>query len=157
MKLFFHNFIETKLSFIEPIKTSIADLTLLDERIIHILVEDHSEFGMDEMLEIREANAKLAQGKPYCVMIESGSFAEFSKKAKEASASKEHSENRIALAIIIHNLAMKLISDIYLRVNKPVCPTKAFRDKEEALKWLKSMKKVHDLNQNNSKLNKSAS
>ncbi|MEZ4937611.1 MAG: hypothetical protein R2799_08455 [Crocinitomicaceae bacterium] len=123
--------------FIETFNTSIAKLTLLDDKIIHCFVEENSDFDMDQMMEIRDGNRVLSKGQDYCVILEAGSFADFSKKAKEASATHEYSSGRIALAIIANNLAMKILTDVYLRINKPVTPTKAFKSKTEALEWLK--------------------
>lgn len=142
--------VEIKQGFIENIKTSIAEITLLDDQIIHCFVHENADFGMNEMIEMREANKKLAKGKDYCVLLEAGSFTDFSKKAKEASATEKYSKGRIALAIIAQNLAMKLLTDIYLRINKPVCPTKPFKDKEEALNWLRKKRDLHFLQQKSS-------
>ena len=107
------------------------------------MVDDHADFGVEEMIEIRTGNAKLAHYNDYCVILESGSFTDFSKKAKEASASEEHSKGRIALAIIISGLPMRLLTDIYLKINKPVVPTKAFSSKIEAKKWLQNQRDYH--------------
>ncbi|MCB0479399.1 MAG: hypothetical protein KDC84_14615 [Crocinitomicaceae bacterium] len=122
----------------------------MDDKIIHCFVEDNAEFDLDQMIEIREGNHALARGEDYCVLLEAGSFTDFSKKAKEASASNEHSTGRIALAIISNNLAMKILTDIYLRINKPVSPTKAFKSKLEALEWLKGKRDLHYLQKNSS-------
>ncbi len=102
------------------------------------------------MIEIRKGNANLARGKDYCVMFEAGSFTDFSKKAKEASASEEHSTGRIALALITQNLAMKIIADLYLRINKPKTPTRVFKNKTEALEWLRGKRDLHYLKKNSS-------
>jgi hypothetical protein len=108
------------------------------------------------MLEIRKGNSELAKGNDYAVLIEAGSFTDFSKNAKEASASREHSEKRIAMAIITSNLAKKILADLYIRINKPVSPTRIFNSKDEAIKWLQEKRDIHYLKKN-SAIKKSAS
>ena len=111
---------------------------------------------LENLIEVREKNIEFAKGQDYCVLLESGSFVDYSKKAKEASASEEYSSGRIALAIIINSLAIKILTDIYLRINKPFSPTKAFKNKEDAIKWLQSKRDLHNLAKNSS-IKKSAS
>jgi hypothetical protein len=95
------------------------------------------------MLEVRAANAKLSEGKGYCVLMEAGDFTSFSIDAKKASTSPERSLNRIALAIIQNNTAMKLIVGFYFKINKPIGPTKAFKNTEDALILLRKMRDDH--------------
>ena len=113
------------------------------------MVDDHADFGTQELAEIRDGNSKLANQKDYCVILESGSFSDFSKKAKEASASEEYSKGRIALAIIINGLPMRLVTDIYLKINKPSTPTRGFKSVSEAKKWLQNQRDVHYINLEN--------
>lgn len=141
---------------IEKYRASIADLTLIDDCIIHVVVHDQVDVQFENLIEVRKKNIEFAKGKDYCVMLESGSFVDYSKKTREASASEEYSGGRIALAIIINSLAIKILADIYLRINKPFCPTKAFKNKEDALKWLQEKRDLHNLKKN-STIQKSAS
>ena len=124
----------------ETIHTSVAALTLLGDSIILLQVNSHSDLGVKGIIEIREANFKLNNGNPYCVLMEAGEFTAATKEAREVSATKEHAKNRIAMAIIQNNVAIKLLTIFYLKINKPVSPTKPFRTKEEALVWLREMR-----------------
>jgi len=130
------------------IRTSTATITLIEDQIIHFMVDDGVTFDLNEMLEIRKANHELSKGSPYCVVMEAGSFTNFTKEAREASASEEHTINRIGLALIQNNLASKLLTDIYLRINKPVGKTKVFKSKEEGVAWLREMRDEYNQSQN---------
>lgn len=127
----------------ESIKTTKAKVSLIEDKIILFEVDARADFGLKEMLEVREANKRLAEGNDYCVVMEAGELVTFSKETKEASASPEHTKNRIALALIQHNMAMKLITDLYLKINKPVGLTKVFNNREAAIKWLREMRDKH--------------
>ncbi|UKN00291.1 hypothetical protein K6119_11150 [Paracrocinitomix mangrovi] len=125
------------------IRTSAADLKLIDDNIILFSTHKNAVFGLNEMLEVREANIILSEGRPYCVIMEAGEFTEFTAEAKTASASEEHTKNRIALALIKKNLATKIIVDLYLKLQKPVGKTKSFTTRKEGLNWLKKMRDAY--------------
>ena len=128
----------------KSMKTSVATLNLIENQIIHFIVDDNAEFGLEDMLEVRAANIKLSDGQPYCVAMEAGNFSNFSEDVRKASASPEHTKNRIALALIHNNLATRLIFNFYLAINSPVGKTKAFQSKEKALLWLRKMRDRHN-------------
>lgn len=127
----------------ESVKTSVAVLTLMEDSIILFKVNPHSDLGVKELIEVREANYKLNNERPYCVLMKPGEFSESSKEAREVSASKEHAENRIALAVIQDSIVTKFAMRFYLKFNKPVSPTKAFGNKEEAIVWLREMRDAY--------------
>ena len=114
-----------------------ATLTLIEEGVILFEINSKVDFGLEQMLEVREANAELSKGKPYAVLMISGEFVNFTPEAKAASASPEHTQNRVALAILQTSMAMGLLTSMYLKINKPVGKTKAFSDREGAMNWLR--------------------
>lgn len=61
----------------------------------------------------------------------------FSKEAREYTASKEVSEVLKADAFVIKGLALRIVGNGYLKINKPSRPTRLFNSKEEAIDWLK--------------------
>ena len=63
----------------------------------------------------------------------------FDKSANEYSASEEGMQYSIAEAIVVKNLAQKIMVSFYLKINKPIRPSKAFNDEDEALEWLLSL------------------
>lgn len=63
----------------------------------------------------------------------------FSKDAREYIVSEEVSAVLKADAMVIRGLAMRIIGNGYLRINKPKRPTRLFNTTEDALEWLKSI------------------
>lgn len=61
----------------------------------------------------------------------------FSKEAREYTASREVSAVLKADAFVIKGLALRIIGNGYLKINKPRRPTRLFNSKEEAIDWLK--------------------
>ncbi len=61
----------------------------------------------------------------------------FSKDAREYIASEEVSNILKADAFVIKGLALRIIGNGYLKINKPKRPTRLFNSKEDAIDWLK--------------------
>lgn len=64
-------------------------------------------------------------------------FALPGKENRDYWAKKESCPYSKADAFMINSTAMKIISNIYLKINKPERPTKMFTDEREAIQWLK--------------------
>lgn len=60
----------------------------------------------------------------------------FTKETREYIASDEVSKTVRADALVIKGLALKIIGNGYLRINRPKRPTRLFNDVPTALKWL---------------------
>lgn len=125
-------------------RISIGSLTLLEDRIILFETDEHVIVGMEELLEIRKVNHELSDGQPYCVVSKTGAFSSYSKEMLDASKTYEYSKNRIALAIVANNLAVKMMTNAYIRMRKPPIPTKSFRSEEDAVNWLRQMRDDFD-------------
>ena len=115
-------------------------LTLVEDRIILMEVEERFAFDIESMNAVRKANLELANNLPYCVVMKAELLSTFSGDVMKKSASESGSENRIALAIVDNNLGMKLVANFYLRFNNPVRPTKVFKSVDKAVSWLREMR-----------------
>lgn len=78
----------------------------------------------------------------FVVLIEPGRYTSITKEAREIGLRKESNEMSIAIAVIIHSLAQRLIINFQSKfVSKTKTQMRAFDTKEEAMTWLKSFKK----------------
>ncbi|MBA2613401.1 MAG: hypothetical protein H0U95_15660 [Bacteroidetes bacterium] len=64
----------------------------------------------------------------------------FTKEAREFIASDEVSKVVKADALIIRGIALAIIGNGYLKINKPKRPTRLFTNADVGLKWLKQFK-----------------
>jgi hypothetical protein len=119
-------------------KTSIATVHLLSEQIIENIIDDNSNIDVTDLLEIKEANLKLANGKKYVVLVNSGHFTTITKEARELTASKEFVQNTLAKAVLINSLPHLLIGRFYIKFNKPHIKTELFKTRDKAIAWLKN-------------------
>jgi len=80
---------------------------------------------------------ELTKGRKPSLLILYSEDNMFSKDAREYISSKEVSDVLKADAMVIKGLALRIIGNGYLKINKPKRPTRLFTSKEEAVKWLK--------------------
>ena len=70
-----------------------------------------------------------------------GQFVYFSKEARKYAATDEKlNQMRIAEAILVDNVAIRIAAQFYLSLFKPPVKTKLFSDLLEARKWLEQQK-----------------
>lgn len=74
-------------------------------------------------------------------LYEFDSFSDIEPEVREWAADTSGNLYTFCDAIVIRNLAQKIIADFYLKVNKPKKPTKIFYSVEKALEWIKEVQK----------------
>ena len=114
---------------------------LRDDGIMHIHLKPGAEMELSDAIIIVEAMGKIGKGKKFPVLIDAGEFVTIEKEVRVFSASEESNIYTLADAIAYCSFAQKLIADFYIKNNHPTVPTRAFANKEVAIKWLESLKK----------------
>lgn len=71
-------------------------------------------------------------------VYEFSSFSEMEPEIREWASQPNENTYTYLDAIVISNLAQKLIANFYLKFNKPPRPTKIFTTTESALEWIVS-------------------
>jgi hypothetical protein len=88
-----------------------------------------------------EAAHTLTAGKRMPVLIDARNYVSMTKEAREYFSKNEIVEGkRIAEALLVNNLASKLMAKAYTVFNKPDNPHKIFTSENEAVKWLLNFK-----------------
>lgn len=125
------------------IRTSKADVSKTPDDHILIQVHENQDLELEDMKEIHAAKARQASGKLYTVLFIPPICGSVSKEAREFSATKEVNHNAIAKAIVSRSISSRIISDFFIRINRPPAPTKLFSSYEEAVEWLNRMRKLY--------------
>lgn len=115
---------------------STGKVTLIEDGIVVFETNDDVIVDVQEFLEAHEAIVDLTKGEKYCVIVKTGEFSSYTKKMIDASAAPEYSKNRIAMAVIVSDLATRMIANFYFSVINKAAPTKLFSSDEKALLWL---------------------
>ena len=102
---------------------------------------NHKTIGIKEANEICEALYAVCNGKKYKHLIDMRNFyGTIEPGTREVL--RHHPQMlavRAAGAMVVNNLAHKLIGNFFMRFDKPPYPYNVFMDYDEAVKWLKSI------------------
>lgn len=116
------------------IETNEIIAQLLDNGIIHVFIKPNTEVTVEVQEKMVEAYWQLTSIKrPF--IFEAGPFISMTKEARKNAKVIEGKAPIICTAMIIKNLAQRLIADFYFHLNIKVHPTKIFKQKEDAIKW----------------------
>lgn len=80
-------------------------------------------------------------GKRFFVLLGGEEFFQVPKETREAVASEKFSTHLAAVALYSNELAMKILGNLYIKINRPEVPTKFFTDRNKAEIWLRSLMK----------------
>ena len=125
---------------LKNIQFEYANIELLSNGIIRVdMLSDHT-IDLEESVQINIAEGELLNGEleSGLVLMLAGSTTQFTNEAREFSASKEGLRFSIAEALVVKNLAQRMVVNFYLKINKPSVTSKAFDSEDAAAEWLLS-------------------
>lgn len=128
------------MNIIKQIDFNFGLVQLLDNTIIRIEMFDNVTIGVDECRLLNNAIGQLSDSKESLVLMVSSTGTHFTLESRTFSASEEGLKYTIADAMVVTNLAQKLLVSFYLKINKPPKPSKAFSTENEAIDWLLNLK-----------------
>ncbi|MCD6065581.1 MAG: hypothetical protein K0S33_407 [Bacteroidetes bacterium] len=119
------------------IETPSAFISLIEEQVLVVSVKDGMTIDLPEMWENYNATIQLNPAGDYPVIFETRGYVNITKEARELAATKEMAKESCAMAIMVDNMAMRIFANFYMKVNKPMRPTRSFTDKQKAIAWCK--------------------
>ena len=105
--------------------------------IIQIKVFSGAEIELDDAKVIRKEVLEVAKGNKYAIFLDASETFEITGEARKLISEIENASQRIAIAFYIKSLPNKLAGNFFIKINRPISPTKLFSSKESALAWLK--------------------
>ena len=112
-----------------------AVISYNNKGLLKIVLADYDEITHDDVLEQRKVVQDLTQGQPHVVLAIAGRRTSATKEAREYS-SANIPEGRLAEAVLIKSLPVRIMGKFYINFNKPLVPTQLFDNENEALTWL---------------------
>lgn len=108
---------------------------LYENRIFHAIVKSGEKVTMEMTTKGYEFLDRNGGGRFYN-LYQFESYAEMDPEVRTWAADTSGNHYTHCDAIVISNLAQKIIANFYLKFNKPQMPTKIFTSTEKALEWL---------------------
>lgn len=121
----------------KSIDLSHSRVMLREDGILELHTNNEHVYSIEDTKENVESFGRLTGGKKAPVLIIGGSFTSISKETRIFMASEESLKYSAAEAFLLKSLAQKILINFYIRVDKPLVPTRVFTDKEKAIEWLK--------------------
>lgn len=75
-------------------------------------------------------------GVKFYSLVSGEEFFQVTKEARETVASDKYATHMAAVALCSNELSMKILGNLYIKINRPKVPTKFFTDKQKAQEWL---------------------
>ena len=110
---------------------------LRDDSVIEINWDEKLEIiEVIHLMKMQEVVGELGGGKKMPLLFLPHGFLNVSKEGARYATSDAGVKYTLAIAVLIDNLAKRLLLNFFLNFNKPKVPTKGFSKKEDSLNWL---------------------
>jgi hypothetical protein len=127
---------------LDTFTTQEGTVNIYNNGLVESVINEGAYVDVDYLRRGKIRIEEVMKGKKVYVLNESLGHFLISRDARQLSASREYSSHIAATAVIINSSAVKLLMELYLSIDKPHTPTKAFTKKEEAVRWLLENMKV---------------
>ncbi len=111
-------------------------MRLYDNGLMSVLFKANRYIDLKDIQEVVDWVSKIAKGRQFVNIFEGAYNTDIAPEAREFAASANENKYTIADAILISSQAHSLVSNFYIKFNKPVKPTKVFTDRNKAIEWL---------------------
>lgn len=117
-----------------------VNLQLKSNDIVYVFFKDNCVLDIELQMQLLNHYTEITGGKLMHFVFMAGDSVIITKEARDNAIVIEDISMVGASAIIVNNLAYKIIANFYMKVNKPKRPLKAFENLADAVKWLKTIK-----------------
>ena len=128
--------INSELSILRKAETAAVNLHLRSDGIVHLIFKPIEELSIDNALETFEMAGILSKGKKIPTLITAHRFMNIENEVRKLWADGSVNRYSKAEALVLKNVAVKLIGNFYIQINKPSMPTQMFTAEEPAVEWL---------------------
>lgn len=124
-------------------ETPKAYLARIDKNIIYLKYKLDVNFELADAIEVNNLIFEMSNGDFFSVIVDGrGNKGNITNEARSHYATDPKTKNiRLAEALIIDNIATRIFSRLYIKVNKPNNPVKIFQQYDDALDWVNGIMK----------------
>lgn len=122
---------------VKSISTDYFIAKLRADGIVHVHVIENTLITIEVQNEMAKAYNEITDvSRPF--IFTGGEFVSITSKARKNAIEMESSVPLSVNAIIVRNLAQRIIADYYYKFNKPINPYKVFNDFDKGIEWIAS-------------------
>jgi len=116
-----------------------VNISLKSNNIMYVTFKDNCVLDIDLQMKLIDSYNQMTEGKLTRFIFLANENVTITKEARDNAILIEDISPLGASAIIVTNLAYKLIANFYLKFNKPKRPYKVFDNEQAAVEWLNSI------------------
>ncbi len=105
--------------------------------ILIVRLLDGLEITKDILETISREGVDLAKGQTFCVLADLRNNISSTPEARTFGAENHYMKHHLAYAMLADSTPVILLSNFFIRFNRPRITTRLFKKEEEALLWLK--------------------
>lgn len=130
------------------VKTDAAERYIDEDGFMIVRILDKSDIDEKNVEEGIKAGEKLSNGKAYYTIIDVRdiNLGHVTMKAFSSNAKSDLVKNKLAEAVVLNSIGIRLLANFYIKTFKPKVPTKIFTNLEDAKKWLREIRKKNSIN-----------
>jgi hypothetical protein len=120
--------------------TANFSMTVHDDGLVEFKIKKGIALTEQDVWLSRDLSMQYLPGKKFLVLTEAEDEFKITQGARHAGASAEYAKHVTAHALCTSNLTLKILSNLFIKVSRPVVPTRFFDEREKAMEWLRSFK-----------------
>lgn len=118
-----------------------ATVIIADNDLVVVRIKKNQLIERRDIYDIFNAHQRVfGETKRYVLFVTDNSSA-ITADGREASSEKKLNQFAFAKAVVVKNLANKLVVNFFIRVDKPEALTRAFDSEERAMAWINELRK----------------
>lgn len=121
------------------IKTALGIVTVNEENILVIRYAQDLDFTLENAKALTQTCEEITKGNKVLVIVHTGQFGQMSSETRQYLAGEEIAKHRKAVALVVDNLAHRLMAHFIIAARKKHYPTKIFSNENDAAEWLKKI------------------
>jgi len=130
---------QIKYRIIDRIELSHTKMELRDDFTIQFFYGDNINYTMKETMELEEAVIKITKGVTHKTLRIPGKFSTIDMEVMKYISQGRGTLYSLADSFLLYSMPQRILGNFYLRMNKPLVPTKLFNEVAEADKWVQSL------------------
>jgi len=119
-----------------------------EDKLVEFYMKD-IEIEKPDIVEMHIETLRLTNGAKYASIFSAKDFFSITGEARTEGSKPYYSENLIAQALVVKNLAQRLIGNFIMKFNKPIRDTKMFPERKEAKIWIQAKVKEYEAAEKN--------
>lgn len=129
----------TENSVIKEIKLPEVSIQLRSDGIVYVKLLENTVLDVPLQMRMLDSYQEITSQKLTPFLFESEGGVTITKEARDNAIPLEEISPCKAMAVVVTNIAYAIIANFYLKFNKPKRPYKVFKNREDAILWLREL------------------